>query len=214
LSGAFTYNELVAALQSWQAEDVAAFVAEIPRFIEQAELRTLRDLNLTIFDSYETGLTTVASQREVDKPAGWFITRDLYIVTGNDRTRLEEKSLSYCMAYAPTPTVEDTPELVCELSSTQWYVVPTPDAVIGVEALVGIRPTGLSSGQQSTWLGSNCGDLLHAQAMKGAALYLKQAGKDELWESHYERHLTTARLELRHLIRSDYHPVKPAARAI
>jgi hypothetical protein len=213
MSISFTYTQLNAALQSWEAEDDSNFVSEIPTFIGKAELRTLRDLNLTIFDA-EDSSATVQGNRLVAKDASWFVTRDLYIIVSGAHVRLEEKTKSYCLEYAPVVATEGVPEYFYEASDTDWYVVPTPNGVYTVAALIGSRPAGLAPANDETWLGNNCGDLLHALAMKEAALYLKQGAKEVLWETEYQKALATARLELRDLIRSDYTPVKSAAQRI
>lgn len=204
----YTYNSLTEALREWPEEDNSEYVAELPDIIAQGEMRTLRDLNLTIFDTRDTALSMTSGDRLVTKPTDWFVTRSVHIVVSNSRIRLIEKTYDWCIDYAPNASVEDQPKYIHELNDTQWYVVPTPDEDYATESHHGARPAGLASGNQNTWLGDQAGDLLHAACMVPAAKFLKMWEAVNVWETTYQTFLGTARMEFRDLIRSDYSPVK------
>lgn len=210
MSVVYTYSTLTDSLQSWHEEDNPDYVAAIPEIIGKAELRCLRELNLTIFDTV-TQTNLVIGDRELAKPDGWYVTRDLWVIASTTKALLELKTLSWCNDYAPNTALQATPEYFAELSDENWYVVPTPSAVLTVEQHCGVRPEGLSGTNDESWLGNNVGDLLHNAAMYEAAVYLKKWAQTAAREADYQKTLGIARLELRELIRSSYSPIKSAA---
>jgi hypothetical protein len=211
----FTFTQISASLQSWRDDTNAEFVAAIPDIVSMAELRILRDMNLTIFDQTRE-LTGDAGDRELGKPEGWFVTRSLWRKTenGTARTFMQMRSLSYCYDFAPDSSVTDAPTQFAELSDELWYVVATPDAVYKFDAYVGIRPTPMGPSNDDSWVGTELGDLLHAAALAGAIKYLKKPIEKVSHEQDYQALLATARLEMRSLIRSDYDPTRGATRGI
>lgn len=211
----YTYDQLVTSLQKWRDDDNSEFVAAMPEFIGQGELRVLRELNLTLFDKTEIVKTTPGDRR-VEKPPGWFMTRSIYRSLEDEvaRSPMNPRTLDYCYGFAPDSGVQATPTQYADFSETHWYVVPTPNSFIyDLHCFVGIRPPMLSPSVQSNWLGNNVGDLLHHAAHLNALRFLKKWQEIPGLESLYAQTLEIARLELRSLIRRDYNPMLPNARS-
>jgi hypothetical protein len=209
----FTYDTLKASLQSWRDDTNTEFVAAIDDMIGKAELRILRDLNLTIFDQTLT-TAMVTSDREVTKPADMIFTRSLWVIDGAARVEIFPRTKSWCLDYAPDVTVEDRPGYYYEESDALWYVVNTPDDDYDVETLASIRPAPMAADNQDTWVGTNVGDLLHECSLQEACRYLKKFAEIDGLEAKYQALLGIARLEMRSLIRSDYSPLQSAAQVI
>lgn len=211
----FTYNQLHDALQSWPVEENDEYTADLPKIIDMGELRLVRDLNLEIFDTTDSAIVVTSGSRFLTKPTGHIQTRTLWLITSGTKTPLLLRSRDFCNSLAPTPATTGVPRYYCEYSTTQWMVVPTPNATGTAESLFIKRPTGLAPGTQNTWLGDNCGDVLFAACLMEAELWLKADDRYADVEKQYNDKLNIARAELRNSIRiGDYAPVKPAAKTV
>lgn len=218
MSPAWTFDTLFQALQDWPVEDNAVYVDNIPRLIGQGELRCIRDLNLEIFDLVDT-VPVTAGTREVDKPTDILIQRSIFLNVGASSAvpykYLPQRSYDFLVMTYPSLAVADQaePEAYAELSETQWYVAPTPDAAYTLTVRHTARPQSLTSGNQTSWLGTNCPDLLFAAVLMEAEIYLKA---DDRYADHqgryYKEFLPNTSAELVRLKKSgELAPYKRAA---
>lgn len=220
MNAAWTYDTLVAALQTWPVKSSAAYVADIPRIIGLGEVRVVRDLNLEIFEITDD-VDIDASTREVDKPADLLVLRSFHLNVGASSAvpykYLKKRSYDFCIAMYPSLAGADEgePEMYAELSETQWYVVPTPNGVYTGTVRYTARPVGLTSSNQTSWLGTYVPDSLFAACLMEAEHYLKADDRYNDWKTKYQEELLPmTRLELRQMIRTgDYTPYKPAAKS-
>lgn len=210
----FTYNQLIAALQSWPVEANSEYTTDLPKIIDLGELRLIKDLNLDIFDQFDSTIVVTINNRLVPKPSGLIQTRSLALVTAGVRSQLYLRSYDFCINFAPTPATTGALRYFAEYSATHWYVVGTPAAGGTAESHFVKRPTGLASSTQNTWLGDNCGDLLFDCCLMEAEHWLKADDRyADIRTKYYEEKLPSARAELRQSIRmGDYTPFKPAAK--
>ena len=123
----FTYATLKSAIQSFAGGDTgtkldAAIDATI---LPLAETRTLKDLNIEIFDAVAS-VSFASGTATVTKPSGHISTRSLIYIAGTTRSTLLERSYEYLLDYAPDSSLTGTPLYYCELNDTQWQVAPIP----------------------------------------------------------------------------------------
>ena len=90
----FTYNELIAELQTTAEDTSAEFVAEMPTIVSAGETRLYGDLNFEIFDRERTGVLTINVNEQPIKPATWQGTRSLWL------TPVGGGALGYLWAFA------------------------------------------------------------------------------------------------------------------
>ena len=215
---AWTYNTLVAALQAWPVDTDAAYIADLDRIIGLGEVRLVRDLNLEIFDREDSSVSTAAGTRETNKPASSVQIRSVGIIVAGAYVPLEQRSRDFCRMYAPTVATQGVPQYYAELSSSQIYLVPTPNAIYPVHYRHIARPTDSLSSSTPTaasWLSTNVPDALFAACLMEAEHYLKADDRyGDMKTKYYEELLPVARAELRQSIRrGDYNPFQPAARS-
>lgn len=211
----FTYSELEQALQDWPDDTddtIGGYVDNIPRMVQLAELRVVKDLNLDIFDVTDTSAVVTASNPLVVKPAGLIVTRSMWLITATVRTAILQRSRDFVRNYTLDPSVTGTPKYYAEETELSWRIGKTPAANATIETIGIYRPASLYD-EESTWLGDNCGDLIFTAALMESEHLLKADDRyTEMKTKYYEELLPLARAELRNLIRAgDYAPYRPAA---
>ncbi len=215
---AFTYNELIAAIQTWAEDDSTELIAALPDIVAMGESRVYTDFNLEIFNRVRTGIVLTTDQNEqAIKPSTWQGTRSFHItpVAGGIRTYLERRTYEWCIDYEPTESLTDTPIFFAELSETEYFVTPAPDLAYPVVLREITQPEALTLGNQTTWLGDQQGDILFDACMIEAEQYIKSDQYDvDKWKGFYSEKLPARRMELRDLIRADYSPIQNAARTV
>ena len=204
-----TYGSLTAALINDTADRSEEFADAIPlEIIPAAEIRVLRDLDLTIFDQIVAG-TLAADTPLTTKPTGCLVTRDIfYTAASGQRLPLVNRDYSYARDYWPDETETTSyPKYFAEYSTTQWYIAGTPDSAFVYSARCMIRPQGLSNTNRSTWLGTNVGDLLMFAALVASAEFLQQNEQLVVWAQEYTDRLNAAKNEFWALRRQSYMPI-------
>jgi len=217
-STSLTYDQLIAFLQSTLEEGSAEYIADLPRIVALGEGRLNTDLNLEIFDFVVTGALTAAAFVQPIKTATWQGTRSLHIrdVGGTGLRRyLQRRSYEFCLDYEPDETATAEPIYYAEYSDTEFFVTPAPILTHGFELRQIQAPEQLTSINQNTWLGDNCGDILYYACLIASEEWLKSdQGEIATWKATYGEYLGARKLELRRQWRADYSPVLEAARTV
>lgn len=209
-----TYTDLKAQLQAWLEEDGTEFTGSIDDVIGLGEIRLLRDLDLTIFDTFATALSATAGSQFVTKPTGWVMTRELYFDNGSGKLiEMEERDTSYLRTYWPTATAYGTPKYWAEYSTGSWQIAPTPSSALTFHSHHHERPAGLSTTNESTFLSNACPDLLHYACLLESEKFLVGDERIPTWLTTYGDRLAGSKNELRRLARDDYQPTDVAAQA-
>jgi hypothetical protein len=163
-----TYAELVAKIQVWWESDETAFLNEVDTFIQNAELRIYRSVDLNTARK-ETQTTTITQSQATLIIATEVVTlHSVSALIGSDRIILEQKDFSFIDDYAPDRSVEGIPRYYAWYNDIQLILAPTPNAAAALGILIlnyTYRPTQLSGSQTTTWLSLNCPDLLFYSCM-------------------------------------------------
>ena len=217
-STSFTYNELIAILQTTLEEASAEYVADLPTIVSLGESRLNTDLNLEIFDVVVTGALTINVFVQPIKTSAWQGTRSLHLRDSGGtglRRFLQRRTYEWCLDYEDDESATAEPLYYAEYSDTEFFMVPAPDATYGFELRQIQAPEQLAVGNQNTWLGDNAGDLLYYACLVSSEEWLKSdQGEIAVWKTTYGELTTARKLELRRQWRSDYSPVKEAARTV
>lgn len=124
---------------------------------------------------------------------------------------VEHRSKAFCDAFNDDASVTGLPRYYCELSQTQWQVVPAANMAYKCVLHFIKRPESIVTAGTS-WLGDNVGELLFAATLMEAERYIKA---DDRWDdinTDYQTKLATSKAELAESIRmGNYSPYKPAA---
>ncbi len=179
---ATTYSELVTQIRNYTEVDSNVLSDTIVNdFIEHAENRIFRDVDLDVFKSHQSANLTAVTIRTVH----------IWPASGTaNRTFLEKKDLSYMNEYWPDRTSTGTPRYWAWWDHNTIYVAPTPDVAYNVELSITRLPTRLSSTNTTSWLGNNSPALLLYGCLAEAFKFLKgPAEMLQLYEQSYQRAL-------------------------
>lgn len=214
----YSYNTLIAEIQSWAEDQSAQFVAEVPNIVSLGESRLVTDLDLEIFHNTNAGALTIGVFAQTMKSAGWCGTRSVWLrdVGGaGPYVQIFRRTIEYCITYAPDPaTGRARPTYFGELSPTQLHLAAAPDVAYGFEVreVALLAAQRLTSGNQNTWLGTNAGDMLLKACLMEAQVFLKAVPDDiSIVEKSYQSLLMPRKFELRRVARADYTPIENAA---
>lgn len=204
----YTYATLKTAIQDYAEDTETKFTSNIDDFISKAELRVLRELDLALFEQW-LEVTVSGGNRNVVKPSDVMVVNDVWVRNPSTLKWIElpRRSFEYCLTYAPTESATGVPRFYSEFDADDIYVVPTPDqSYSGGNAKVRctIRPTQLSSGNTSTWLSDNVGDLLFEACMIEAHTFLKNGSKMKEAASKYQSLMPGIERELEQINRRVY----------
>lgn len=211
----FTYTSLKAALQTWPESASTEYLADIDTLIGLGETRVIRELNLEYFDVTDSALSVTSAANTVTKPSGIIVHRFFQIQVAGKWQPLEYRSAPYVRNHGDDSTATGIPRYIADDTETQWIVSPFANATYAIRCRFVKRPTGLTGSNATTWIGTNCGDLLLAACLMEAEQWLKADDRyGDLKSKYYEELLPAARMEIRDAIRNgDYQPFKPAAKS-
>lgn len=184
----YDYNGFVTAL----AQEIAItptntdFVAMLPSFIQDAELRIYRDLDLLSTLFRDTGGVVTPNQRSMSLPStyGRIIVVEAVnlFVSGVRQPGLTPVSREYLDSLWPAETAPTTTALPVYFARDNDATIlfgPSAGAVAGVtgvEVVCTVRPAQLSASNTSTFISLYLPDLFLAAAMVSASGWMKNYG--------------------------------------
>ena len=186
---ATTYSSLVANIQAYLDRDDSPLVAQIPTFIDNAQVRIARELRILPFTLAVTD-TLTQGQGIVSKPANWRETINFNLGTGtgnNTRNTVYARTYEYLRAYWPDPTQTGTPKYYADYDQDHWLVAPTPAAAYPFEVLYTSLTQPLDANNQTNALTEYAPDMLLYACLLETAPYLKDDERIKTWQDRYDR---------------------------
>jgi hypothetical protein len=186
----FTYAQLKQAIQDYTDNDETSFVTNLTIFIQQAEERILKNVQLSLFRKNVSG-TLSSSNKYLACPSDFLAPFSLSFVDADSNHQfLEFKDTDFVQSFNPNAATTGNPRYYAVFDINNFIIGPTPNAASVVELHYFYRPASLTAGSDSgtTWLSENAqiamlyGSLLEAYTyMKGepdlVALYEKRFGE-------------------------------------
>jgi len=177
-----TYAELVDQIRSYTETSSDVLTTTVVNdFINQAELRIFREVDLDVFRAYQ--FTTLTQGNEfVTLPGAtpstmsFVRTASIYPTAGTDanvRTYLLQKDISYMTEYWPNRTQVAKPRYYAMWDQNTLYVAPTPDVAYNIELALNRNETGLSATNTTSWVSTNAPQVLLYACLIEAFKYLK-----------------------------------------
>ena len=181
-----TYAELVTQIKEYTETDSNVLTTTIVNdFIEHAELRIFREIDLDVYKKNATA-TLTASTPFVTMPgviptdfefvryvAIYSSSGSLGGLTNNERVILQKKDASFLSEYWPNRTSTGVPKYYANYDEDSLILAPTPNAAYTMDLEYNAQPTGLSSSNTTTWVSNNAPMLLLYACLIEAFKFLK-----------------------------------------
>lgn len=176
-----TYSELQSEIASYLAR--SDLTAQIPNFIQKAELRLRRELRIRQMLKVAT-TTTVTGDSTVELPSDYLQMRDLHINTNPIQTI---EYISPSNFYRNTwSTTKGLPRQYTVLSQ-EFQFAPIPDSNYTLQMMYYATPPFLSSTVASNTFMTVCPDLLLYASLGEAEPYLMNDARLATWAQLYDR---------------------------
>ena len=171
----FTYATLKTAIGDYLESAETTFTNNLPTFIQEAEDRILKFVELPEQRRNVQGQTT-AGTRFLACPTDFLAPMSLAIVSSDTYTFLDLKHASFLKQYSPTTTVTGQPKYYSIFSQDSFSLAPVPDAIYTVELHYLYKPSSLTSGSDSgtTVLSTDYPDALLYGSLVEGAIFLKE----------------------------------------
>lgn len=194
-----TYGNTLVAMMAGSAAD-ADYQTVLPSIIDYSEQRIYRELDLISTVTRDTSASLTANSRNFTLPTAngrFVVVSGVNLLSAGVRVaQLDPASLDYLDASWPSETaasVSTVPRYFAMLTDQTVVVGPPPGSVFNVEVIGTIRPTPLSSTNQTTFLTSYLPDLFLSASMIFASGFQKNFGAQSddpkmsaSWEAQYE----------------------------
>lgn len=190
------------------------FAGPFPTFIDYAEGRIYRDLDLPAARVTDTSVTCSSGVRTIalSTTQGTLLvveTLNLFSsagTTSSNATRIPLVPTSKAVIDTIYPSAASSntglPEFFARVTDTEVMLGPTPDQAYGTEVIATIRPNPLSATNSSTWLTINVPELMTAATMISAFAYMRDFGGQadnpqaaQSWETQYQALLKSANVD-------------------
>jgi len=208
----FTYATLTQAIQDYTEVDSNVFTSTISdQFIENAELRILRDVPIDAYKKQSTG-NLVTGQNTINVPAKTLFVKGVQVYdstsasTGSNEW-LEKKDETYLQEYQPSTesAARAKPKYyamfggatgVTDTTSGRLFLAPAPDQTYVFKIHYEAIPDGLSSGNTTTYISQYFGNgLLYACLIEAYGFLKGPMDMLTLYENKYKQEVERFGLE-------------------
>ena len=193
----FTKSGLTTAIQNYMENTETTFTATIPTFIQQAEEKLLKSVQLPVFRKNVTG-TGTASNTYLQMPSDFLSPFSLALIdSDSDYSYLLFKHVSWIRDYTPAAATTGEPLYYAEFDETTFILAPTPSSSFTFELHYFYRPTSLTSEADdgTTWLATNASNTLLYGCLLEAAIFMKlNPAEIQIYDAKYQEGL--ARLKI------------------
>ena len=172
----FTLATLKSTVQDYLQVNETTFNANLNTFIEEAESRIFKLVQLPEQRKNVTGNLTTGN-RFLATPSDFFAPFSLAVISNSRYYYLDYKHPSFIKEYSPTTTTQAQPKYYSLFDDTAFELSPIPDSGYSVELHYLYKPASLTAGADSgtTLLSTDHPDPLLYGTLVEAAIFLKEA---------------------------------------
>jgi len=173
------YTQLTQALQDYLESTETSFVSNIPNFVQQAEERIYRSVQIPELRKNATATTTSGNQY-LARPSDFLSVFSMAIIDGDgDYNYLYDKDVNFIREAYPRASTSGVPKYYAQFDGDQTGVTqgnfilgPTPNAAYTVELHYYYDPPSIVQ-TGTSWLGDNAESALLYGSLVEAYTYLK-----------------------------------------
>lgn len=186
------YAQLTQALQDYLETSETSFVDNIPMFVQQAEERIYRSVQIPELRKNVTA-TLASGSQYVSRPSDFLSVFSFAIVDGDgDYNYLYDKDVNFLREAYPNPNTTGLPKYYAQfdgdkagVSEGNFILAPTPNATYTAELHYYYDPPSISV-TNTSWLGDNAETALLYGSLVEAYTYLKgDADMLQLYTNRY-----------------------------
>jgi hypothetical protein len=185
------YTELTQALQDYLETSETSFVSNIPTFVQQAEERIYRSVQIPELRKNATASTTAGNQY-LARPSDFLSVFSIAVVDAlGNYSYLYDKDVNFIREAYPGPSTQGLPKYYAQFDGDQtgsqgnFILGPTPAAAYTVELHYYYDPPSIVA-TGTSWLGDNAEAALLYGSLIEAYTYLKgDADMLQLYTNRY-----------------------------
>ena len=204
------YSFLKTDLINTAENDSTEFANQIPKFVEKAEDRLVKELDDPGLNNFAS-FTFTASSPTVSLPVDSLVVRNVSFTTSTSSliTPLLQRTYEYAIDYWPYASASvGTPRYYSRKNNTSIYIVPTPTSALSGEIQYTRRPIPLSSATGTSATTSNyfsefTYNALFNACMVEASKFTKSWDIVQVWESSYTNSVDALRNQARRMRQDD-----------
>jgi hypothetical protein len=193
----FTYGTLKTAIQDYLDNSETTFTNNLDNFIQTAEERILKAVQLPVFRKNVTGSVT-ASDTYLAAPDDFLAPYSLAVIDGsNNYSYLLLKHVSWIRDYTPAVATTGEPLYYAIFDNDSFILAPTPNSNYSVELHYYYRPNSLTtvSSSSQTWLSENAPNaMLYGSLVEGAVFMKSDPQTIALYDSKFQEALGMLKL--------------------
>ena len=190
-----TYAILYQDIQDWSENDDSECADELDTIIGLAEERIFREAPfIPAARGQDTG-NCVSSTEEITLGATTRSIRSISVTVSGSEVVLHQRLDSFIRDYNPAGAT-GVPKYYAQEDDNTIILAPIPNSTYAYTIYASIKPTGLSSGNTTTWLGTNANDLLLFACMVEASAFMKNDVGMARWEGRYQVALASIQGEM------------------
>ncbi len=193
----FTYGTLKTAIQDYLDNSETTFTNNLDNFIQTAEERILKAVQLPVFRKNVTGSVT-ASDTYLAAPDDFLAPYSLAVLDGsNNYSYLLLKHVSWIRDYTPAVATTGEPLYYAIFDNDSFILAPTPNSNYSVELHYYYRPNSLTtvSSSSQTWLSENAPNaMLYGSLVEGAVFMKSDPQTIALYDSKFQEALGMLKL--------------------
>lgn len=170
----YTFTTLKQAIQDFTENSETTFVNNLSIFIENAEERILKAVELDLFRK-NVSATTTSSNKYLAVPVDYLASFSLAVTDSNgDSQFLLQKDVNFVQEYWPDPTETAFPKYYANFDVNNFILGPTPDAAYSAELHYFYRPESLTTASSgTTWLSENAPNSMLYGSLVEAYIFMK-----------------------------------------
>ena len=193
----FTYGTLKTPIQDYLDNSETTFTNNLDNFIQTAEERILKAVQLPVFRKNVTGSVT-ASDTYLAAPDDFLAPYSLAVIDGsNNYSYLLLKHVSWIRDYTPAVATTGEPLYYAIFDNDSFILAPTPNSNYSVELHYYYRPNSLTtvSSSSQTWLSENAPNaMLYGSLVEGAVFMKSDPQTIALYDSKFQEALGMLKL--------------------
>ena len=173
---AYTNTTLKQAIQDYAENDETTFVNNLDNFIQNAEEKILKLIDLDYFRKNVSAVMT-SGNRFLAQPSDYLSTFSISYNdnAGVEHTFIEQKDVNFIQSYWPNSSNTGPPRYYGIFDVNNFILAPTPDQSYSVELHYYYRPASITS-TGTSWLGKNAAPALLYGSLIEAYIFMKGDG--------------------------------------